>query len=212
MTGAARDEDAERLERLTVAALYIDPRGPYPRMPGVDCWDAARDARLYAGPWPVVAHPTCGPWGCLRHLYRGSEHDCAPRAIEQVRAHDGVLEHPAHSRLWAHARLPRPDELPDEYGGWTLEVNQVDWGHVALKPTWLYLVGVPRVRMKMPPPGRPTHWVGGSRGRGRTDRHLRGHIPEGFLACSAPKRRRTPPAFAAWLVTLARSARAAEVA
>jgi hypothetical protein len=28
----------------TVAALYIDPRGPYPIMPGVDCWDEARDS------------------------------------------------------------------------------------------------------------------------------------------------------------------------
>ena len=53
-----------------IAALYIDPRGCYPSMPGVDTWDESRDADNYAGPWPVVAHPPCGPWSALRHLSR----------------------------------------------------------------------------------------------------------------------------------------------
>ncbi|HLV66932.1 MAG TPA: hypothetical protein VKY73_14020, partial [Polyangiaceae bacterium] len=85
---------------ITVAALYVDKLGCYPKMYGVDCWDETRDARLYDGPHPVVAHPPCGPWSRLRHLYRGNEHDCASRAVEQVRRWGGVLEHPAGSRLW----------------------------------------------------------------------------------------------------------------
>lgn len=47
---------------VDVAALYIDPRGVYPQLTGVDCWGPDRDARTYDGPHPVVSHPPCGPW------------------------------------------------------------------------------------------------------------------------------------------------------
>jgi hypothetical protein len=42
-----------------IAALYVETGGCYFGLPDVDPWDQARDARLYAGPWPVVAHPPC---------------------------------------------------------------------------------------------------------------------------------------------------------
>src|SRR5277367_3011192 len=61
-----------------IAALFVEPGGPYFAMPDVDPWGVDRDARTYAGPGPIVAHPPCGPWGALKHLYRGNEHDCAP--------------------------------------------------------------------------------------------------------------------------------------
>lgn len=51
--------------RTTVAALYVEAGGSYYGLPGVDPWDETRDARLYAGPWPVVAHPPCQRWGKL---------------------------------------------------------------------------------------------------------------------------------------------------
>jgi hypothetical protein len=197
---------------MTVAALYVDPRGPYPRLLGPElCWDAARDARTYAGPWPVVTHPPCGPWCQLRHLYRGSEHDCAPRAVQQVRQWSGVLEHPAGSLLWDRCDLPRPGELPDRWGGITIEVDQVRWGHVARKKTWLYLVGVRHVG-PLPPPRAPTHWCSGFRsGGGRkyptTYRRTGCAVPPGIKVCSAQQRRRTPIAFAEWLISLAHQAR-----
>lgn len=50
-----------------IAALYIDAaRGPYTNMPGIDAWGIERDATLYPGPHPVIAHPPCGPWGRFR--------------------------------------------------------------------------------------------------------------------------------------------------
>ena len=78
--------------RADVSALYIDPRGPYPALVA-DCWDEARDAKHYDGPNPVVAHPPCGPWGRLRFLCKYQDASCGPRAVEQVRAFGGVLEH-----------------------------------------------------------------------------------------------------------------------
>lgn len=188
-----------------VAALYVEVGGPYFRMRDVDAWDRERDARTYAGPLPVVAHPPCGPWGELRHLYKGDEHDCAPLAVEVVRRWGGVLEHPARSKLWEALALPEPCDEPDEHGGFTVEVDQVSWGHVARKRTRLYLVGVPRqvVESCLRTGGTPTHWVSGTRNPRRTGRG--GVIPPGIKVCSAQQRRRTPLAFAEWLVELAAS-------
>ena len=42
-----------------IAALYVQRGGVYFDLAGVDPWDEQRDARRYAGPWPVVAHPPC---------------------------------------------------------------------------------------------------------------------------------------------------------
>ena len=53
---------------ITVAALYVAKGGCYYGLPDVDPWDAERDARLYAGPHPVVAHPPCSRWCRLAGL------------------------------------------------------------------------------------------------------------------------------------------------
>lgn len=195
-----------------IAALYIDPRGPYPKMADVDCWDEARDAKQYAGPWPVVAHPPCGPWGALRHMRvpnrERRQHDaaCGPIAFAQVRAFGGVLEQPARSQLFDVCAAPPPGLLHDSVGGFTVEVEQVSWGHVARKRTWLYFVGVLRsdVLSSVRYGGAPTHWVSGGRKHDRKGRG--GVVPDGIKVCSAQQRRRTPPLFAEWLVSLARSA------
>lgn len=193
----------------SVAALYVDPRGPYPSMPDVDSWDESRDARLYDGPHPVVAHPPCGAWSTLRHLSRGDGIDCGPRAVAQVRGLGGVLEHPAESKLWRRCGLPLPEGLPDDWGGFCVEVEQVSWGHVARKRTWLYCVGVPRelVASTRRTGGTPTHWVSGGRNQMRKNGRVGGGaVPPGIKVCSAVQRRRSPPLFAQWLVELARSA------
>lgn len=184
-----------------IAALFVDPKGPYPKMADVDCWDEARDAKLYAGPHAVVAHPPCGPWGRLKFLCKHQDPTCGPCAVGLVRKWGGVLEHPADSSLWKHCSLPKPvgsseAKIVDEFGGYTIAVRQVAYGHCCAKPTWLYLVGVP-VALALSGikiGGEETHRVtNGSRGKT--------HLPR----CTALQARATPTLFAEWLVSLARS-------
>ncbi len=95
--------------------------------------------------------------------------------------------------------------IPGSFGGYTIEVAQVEWGHVARKQTWLYLVGVPREALETPPfPGRePTHYMSG--GRTKSSRSG-GAVPPGKKVCSEQQRNRTPPLFAEYLVRLALAA------
>jgi hypothetical protein len=183
---------------MRVAALYVDPLGPYARLPDVDAWDLERDAKQYDGPYPVVAHPPCGPWSWARSLASKDDPECALRAVQQVQAYGGILEHPANSKLWRVARLPLPGEFPDVCGGFSVHVNQVSWGHSCRKPTWLYIVGVPpeEVHAGVRRGGKPTHII--CTGPGLRDIAL--------PVASKQMKRRTPPAFAEWLVSLARRA------
>lgn len=195
-------EDLAGLEvqHVPVAALYVDiDRGPYVAM-GLDCWGVERDAAQYDGPYPVIAHPPCGPWGNLRSF-------CGPEllaqeglsilAVDQVRRWGGVLEHPATSKLWAHCGLPRPGELPDAWGGFSIRVDQWAFGHRAVKPTLFYIVGAP----SLPPIPRPVGErpaTGKAKGKGDKNRSM-------LERMSKHERHLTPPLLAAWLVTVAAS-------
>jgi hypothetical protein len=80
---------------MSVQALYIDPRGPYPALLGAEnCWGVERDAKSYTGGGPVVAHPPCGPWGRLKFLCKHQDPSCGPRAVEQVRLGGGRIGAP----------------------------------------------------------------------------------------------------------------------
>jgi hypothetical protein len=159
----------------SVAALFVDPNGPYASDQRCDCWDETRDARNYRGPLPVVAHPPCGRWSKLAavcearygdRLAVGVDGGCFASALQSVFRWGGVLEHPAESLAWDEYCLPSP-----KFGRWfgflrnvparprqlralsyVTEVHQVDYGHQAQKRTWLLYVGM------APPP--PMRWVG----------------------------------------------------
>lgn len=140
----------------TVAALFVATNGGYFGLPDVDPWDQVRDARKYAGPWPVVAHPPCSRWCRLAGLVearwghkRGDDGGCFASALRSVRTFGGVLEHPAHSDAWAHFGLPKPPRhggwVMGLCGGWSCSVEQGRYGHPAKKATWLYAFGVPEL-------------------------------------------------------------------
>ena len=64
-------------EPRTVAALFCRRDSNYKLLPGVDVYDADRDARTYDGPHPVIAHPPCRGWGELRHMARRTQSGAA---------------------------------------------------------------------------------------------------------------------------------------
>jgi hypothetical protein len=145
-----------------IAALYVATGGCYFGLDGVDPWDITRDARKYAGPWPVVAHPPCQRWGKFwagqplwikrtgERKVKGDDGGCFAAALNAVRTWGGVLEHPEGSHAWAHFGLNKPPRaggcIVADVGahgvGWTCCVEQGRYGHYARKPTWLYVVGV----------------------------------------------------------------------
>ena len=107
---------------FVIAALYVAKDGCYSGVDGVDPWPIERDARSYAGPWPIVAHPPCQRWGRFWHgstrkphqFKKGDDGGCFAAALDAVRRHGGVIEHPADSHAWAHFNL----NAPPRSGGW----------------------------------------------------------------------------------------------
>jgi hypothetical protein len=129
--------------------------GPYAKVPNIELWDEKRDARLYDGPYPVVAHPPCERWGRYWHggpsarvrRVKGDDGGCFASALESVRRFGGVLEHPAASAAWEAFGLNKPPRVggwvnADFEGGWTCCVDQGKYGHRAQKATWLYAAKV----------------------------------------------------------------------
>lgn len=200
-----------------IAALYVDPQGAYANVPDVEVWDEARDARVYAGPWPVVAHPPCQKWCQLARLNAsridgyevGDDGGCFDAALHAVRTYGGVLEHPALSYAWRKFGLPRP--VPGGWtrsfsdAGYTTEVAQVAYGHEARKRTWLYAVGceLPALNWSEPVATKRVSALGLTKPRGSRWTYEK--------ALDKGKSSYTPPEFRDVLLSMARGARPASV-
>lgn len=181
-----------------ISVLFAAPHSVYHSIDGLDVWDAARNALLWPGGNPIVAHPPCRGWSRMRafcHNLAG-EKELSVWAVEQVRCYGGVLEHPAGSSLWPFMSLPSPG-CSDEWGH-TLIVDQWWWGHLAQKRTLLYIVGckkkdVPIVPLRI---GRPSHTMGLWRGRDKRPGKSRPEVQKKMRSA-------TPISFALWLIELA---------
>lgn len=183
-----------------VCALFVRRDSIYKNLVGVDAYDEDRDARTYPGFLPVVAHPPCRGWGRMRQFasnVKPHEKQLGVWAVFQVRAFGGVLEHPRGSTLWERCDMPEPGKGRDQWGGFTIEVDQFDFGHRAQKPTWLYIV--PKVDAYAftlphfaPRPGKPTHCVRPTK-----------HYPR-LPSITKAEREHTPPELSRWLVEIAR--------
>ncbi len=178
--------------------------GIYFRTPGVDPWDEQRDARTYAGPWPVVAHPPCARWCQLAHVVRarygyevGDDGGCFKAALASVRSYGGVLEHPALSIAWERFGLLKPSRrgwTSAAPGEWVCEVSQRRYGHRARKRTWLFYAGAtPPLPMRWGHGATPTATVSKFSNNGARD--VQRLEPKDAAA--------TPPAFQHALMLLA---------
>jgi hypothetical protein len=124
-----------------ITVLYCQNPSIYAQL-DCDVWDEKRNALLFFEKIPIISHPPCRLWSRMRGLSNapGCERLMAISSVIHIRQNGGVLEQPFPSQLWKWLNLPLPG-LIDEFGGWSLIVNQSWFGHKAKKPTILYIVG-----------------------------------------------------------------------
>jgi hypothetical protein len=212
-----------------VAALYVQTDGCYFGLPDVDPWDIHRDARGYAGPHAIVAHPPCQRWGrywfggpsAKQRRIKGDDGGCFAAALAAVNHWGGVLEHPESSHAWRAFNIVAP---PKDGGwvragmfqpGWTCCVEQGHYGHRARKATWLYAFGVDPPELKWGP-SKADHRVDGCVFHTREERIAKlgtmtrrqwlRHKGIGAERMGKSEREQTPPEFRDLLLSLARTA------
>jgi hypothetical protein len=129
------------MEKVTV--LYVDEKSLYKSDSRFDCWDLYRDARLYTGKAPIIAHPPCRLFSKLHGLSTAAstKMDLAYRSIWHIQTYGGILEHPKSSKLWDIMNLPTGLQI-DKFGGFTLCVDLHWFGADVRKPTLLYICGI----------------------------------------------------------------------
>ncbi|HEV2099336.1 MAG TPA: hypothetical protein VGR45_10465, partial [Stellaceae bacterium] len=143
----------------------------------------------------------------------GNDGGCFIAALSAVRQFGGVLEHPAQSRAWWTFDLPAAGKGAWQRGicgGWSIEVDQWEFGHPARKRTWLYAFGmIPPVIPPIIPPAIRPHV-------GKVVRVYRRRNADGSWSrqpCSIDNHeishraaKATPPAFRDLLLSIARTA------
>lgn len=168
----------------TITVLYTQKNSVYNQL-GTDNWDKKRDAKNWQGGNAVIAHPPCRAWGNFKQWAKPEpgEKELAIHALEMVRKYGGILEHPVRSKLWKQFKLPTGINR-DEYGGWTLNIDQKWFGHRAKKNTNLYIIGIE-------PSQIPDYTI---------NLHKATHTVENM---GKYERERTPIDLAKWLIKLA---------
>ena len=175
-----------------ISILCVSKNSIYKNMQNLDLYDIERDCYSFSGNNSVVAHPPCRSWSAFcSHQAKPApgEKEIAPWCVERVVQNGGILEHPAHSRLWDELSLPLPGS--PYYGGlWSLEIHQYWFGYENRKKTWLLINGISPAAI----PSIPYRLHPGTGDRKRWQ-NMTNH-----------QRLRTPLLFAEWLVEVARLA------
>ena len=170
-------------------ALFCRTDSAYKKRAAWDVYDIDRDATKYNGSLPVVCHPPCRAWGRLSHMAspREGEKLLANWSLVKVNQVGGIVEHPSGSKLWDIYRFI----VPDSNGGFVIEIDQYDFGHVAHKKTKLYICGLDRDELPDLPPkdetihvcekGKRRSICGNVRGTTRCTQYQREYTPEALI-------------------------------
>ena len=177
----------------TVSVLFAARNSVYHSLDGVEVYDAKRDATTFDMSTPIVAHPPCRSWSAFTaHQAKPEpgEKELGLFAVDCLRKCGGILEHPAHTRLFDAAGIPHPGQ-PSRDGMWSLQVWQAWWGYPMKKATWLAFSGIDSSKVETP---FRLHSMGADRRRQQL--------------MSKNQRAATCLAFAQWLVNYSRTSEA----
>lgn len=174
-----------------VSVLCVQRRSVYKKM-GLDCYDEDRGMGSFVGKNAIVCHPPCAQWSIMRGLAKNNpaQKMLAIECIELIRKLGGVLEHPKFSQLFGK-HLPMPGVI-DDFGGYSILVEQHWWGHRCRKQTMLYIVGCPQSALPDIPYSLDA--IGYKVGWNKSKR---------LKSVNKKEASATPPKFAEWLVQVA---------
>jgi hypothetical protein len=166
----------------------------YRSFPGLDVYTRARDAWNAKPAGPVIAHPPCRCWSkarCMVNLTIAdwiTEMQLGLFCAQLVIRNGGILEQPAFSALWRAADLPTPINGQTAGRCFSIAVDQVNFGHLTTKPTWLLFAGIQP---------RDIQWPGFNLANPRRARQM---------DCTPGQRSSTPLPFAKFLLAAAATA------
>lgn len=126
-----------------IPVLFVHKKSNYKKNKHFDCYDEFRNAMTYTGSSAVICHPPCRLFSRLRGL------SCAPieekllayHSIDLVRKNGGIVEHPHDSQLWKEKQVVKPGTI-DEFGGFSICIDQSWFNYYTPKRTLLYIVGM----------------------------------------------------------------------
>jgi hypothetical protein len=123
-----------------ITVLCVRKDSVYKKL-GCDCFDKDRDMTTWSEGNSVIAHPPCAQWGKFTQFatVNDAEKQLAVTCVDLIRRWGGILEHPSASKLFGSI-LPRPGKI-DQWGGYSICINQHWFGHRCEKKTLLYIVG-----------------------------------------------------------------------
>lgn len=117
-----------------ISILCVCPGSNYALIPGLDLWDAKRDAYNFTGRNTVITHAPCAQWSRMKWFAKedARSKDLAYFCFSAVKRNGGIFEHPAGSSFFRSVNANFKN---------IISVNQSWWGFPAQKRTYLYFEG-----------------------------------------------------------------------